>query len=138
MVVTNAFLMNAYHYGLGRHAFYVGPRKFEDMLKWLWAGEPTNLSAVYLVRLSIAIFLLRIIPPKKVYRWIIYGSIVFLTISDVYVLFMFLFQCRPLQKVWRPEISGSCISSELLASAIWLYQGPSILSMSADSFVSVS
>lgn len=66
-VVANAFLINAYHLGLGRHAFYVPRQNLPETFKWLWAAEPTNLFSVFLVRLSIALFFLRLVPPKRRY-----------------------------------------------------------------------
>lgn len=123
MVVTNSFLIAAYHHGLGRHIYYLKETEIPVIFKWLWAAEPTNLFAVYLVRVSIALFLLRLVPPKKKYTWVIWSTITLLTISDIYVFFVFFLQCRPIRKVWNFTAPGTCVSEHILASAIWLYQG---------------
>ena len=127
MVVTNAFLMNAYHHGLGRHIYYLTAEEESETFKWLWAAEPTNLFAVYLVRLSIALFLLRLVPPKKVYIWLIWSMIAALTISDIFVSIYYFFECRPLHKVWVPSTPGSCFDRSVTKGATWLYQGEIIL-----------
>lgn len=90
---------------------------------WEWIGEPSNLFAVFLVRVSICLFFNRLVPPKKIYHRTIWGMIAALTISDLYVSVYFFFQCRPLRKLWEPEIPGSCFGDVFKASAIWIYQG---------------
>lgn len=126
-VVTNAFLINAYHLGLGRHIVYVPPQNIPETFKWLWAAEPTNLFAVFLVRLSIALFFLRLVPPKRRYIWTIWAVIGILAISDIYISINFFFECRPIRKVWLPEIPGTCFSDVINHSALWLFQTASIL-----------
>ena len=115
--------MTAYHYGLGRHFYYLTPSQLSNTFKWLWAAEPTNLFAVYLVRLSISLFFLRLVPPKKVYKLLIWGTIAALTISDTFISVNYFFECRPLRKVWEPETPGTCFPKGVDAAATWLYQG---------------
>ena len=122
-IVTNAFLMNAYHHGIGRHIYYLKPDQGSQTFMWLWTAEPTNLFAVYLVRLSISLFFLRLAPRNKNYLRVIWGTIAALTISDVFVSINYFFQCRPIRKVWNPEVQGTCFSHGVTSSAIWLYQG---------------
>ncbi|KAL8949995.1 MAG: hypothetical protein Q9222_003938 [Ikaeria aurantiellina] len=122
-IVTDAFLIQAYHLGLGRHVFYVPPKDVPETFKWLWAAEPTNLFAVFLVRLSIALFFLRLVPPKKRYIWTIWATIGILAASDIYICINFFFECRPIRKVWLPDTPGTCFSDIINQSALWLFQG---------------
>ena len=115
--------MSAYHYGLGRHIFFIEPSNVPQAFKWLWAAEPTNLFAVFLVRLSISLFFLRLIPPKKSYVWLIWGTIAALTASDIFISVDYFFQCRPIKKVWEPMIQRSCFGQNVQVAATWLYQG---------------
>ncbi len=115
--------MNAYHYGLGRHIYYLNPTQISHTFMWLWAAEPTNLFAVFLVRLSISLFFLRLVPPNKLYLWVIWGTIAALTVSDIFISVNYFFECRPIRKVWEPEIPGTCFSQGVTTSATWLYQG---------------
>ena len=115
--------MNSYHYGLGRHMYYLKPDQVEQTFMWLWAAEPTNLFAVFLVRISISLFVLRLIPPKRIYRWTIWGTIAGLIISDVFVSIYYFFQCTPIRKVWEPATQGRCLPLEVDIAATWLYQG---------------
>ncbi|KAL8711956.1 MAG: hypothetical protein Q9220_003652 [cf. Caloplaca sp. 1 TL-2023] len=103
-ILTDAFLIQAYHLGLGRHVFYVPPKNIPETFKWLWAAEPTNLFAVFLVRLSIALFFLRLVPPKKRYIWTIWATIGILAVSDIYICINFFFDIptlRPLVAHWQ-------------------------------------
>lgn len=115
--------MSAYHYGLGRHIYYLDSSQLSNTFKWLWAAEPTNLFAVYLVRLSISLFFLRLIPPTKAYKRLIWSTVVALTLSDIFISINYFFQCRPLRKVWEPHTPGTCFPEEVTAAATWLYQG---------------
>ena len=90
---------------------------------WLWAGEPTDLIAVYLVRLSICLFFLRLVPPKRIYIWTIWITILLLTVSNIFTSIYFFFECRPIRKVWSPMTEGMCFNNEVKKGAIWLYQG---------------
>lgn len=115
--------MSSYHYGLGRHIYYLTSDQISQTFKWLWAAEPTNLFAVFLVRLSISLFFLRLIPPKKAYLWIIRINIVGLVVSDVFISIYYFFACRPIRKVWEPETPGQCFGPGVDSAATWLYQG---------------
>lgn len=122
--VTNAFLIKAYHHGLGRHIQYVDPEEIPRTFMWLWAAEPTNLFAVFLVRLSICLFFLRLVPRKtKVYGWVIWITIVALTASDLYISIDYFFECRPIRKVWLPTTRGNCFPPLVTEVATWLFQG---------------
>lgn len=94
---------------------------------WLWIAEPTNLVAVFLVRISISLFFLRLIPPKKFYLWIIRVTIAALIVSAVFVSAIYFIQCTPIRKVWEPGTPGRCLGREVFASAVWLYQGEIVL-----------
>lgn len=122
-VVCNAFLVLSYVYGIGRHIVYVPKADVPKAAMWLWAGEPTDLFAVYLVRLSICLFFLRLVPPKKIYLWTIWVTIALLTASNIFTSIYFFFECRPIRKVWNPMAPGVCFSDEVKKGAIWLYQG---------------
>lgn len=121
---TNGVLLQAYYLGLGRHIEYVPPENIKPCFMFLWIAEPTNLFALYAVRLSITLFFLRLIPAHKtLYRRIIWGIIWSLTISDIYVSINYFIQCRPIQKVWDTEIPGECLSDAAYQAAPWFYQG---------------
>ncbi|KAF1949508.1 hypothetical protein CC80DRAFT_555232 [Byssothecium circinans] len=127
-LITNGFLLRAFQLGLGRHQHYVPKAQIPECFKWLWAAEPTNLFALYAVRVSIALFFLRLIPQhQKGYRRIIWISIWALTLSDVYVSITYFIQCIPIEKVWLPDTPGKCLPNAAYEAAPWVYQAVSIL-----------
>ena len=82
-IITNAFLIQAYYLGLGRHIFYVPPEQRPETFRFLWMAEPTNLFALYTVRVSISLSFLRIVPnTRKAFRRLIWATIISLTLSD--------------------------------------------------------
>lgn len=113
--------------------YYLKPDQITQTFMWLWAAEPTNLFAVFLVRLSISLFFLRLIPPKKIYLWIIRGTIAALIISDIFISIYYFFACRPIQKVWKPATPGECFGREVDVAATWLYQGEVALKIHSQS-----
>lgn len=122
-ILTYAFLINAYKHGLGRHIYYLEQDDIQETFTWLWAAEPTNLFAVYMVRLSISLFFLRLILPKRAYTWLIWGTIIAFKESDIYISIDYFFECRPIQKVWQLDIAGECFDPMVTTVATWLYQG---------------
>ena len=126
-IVTNTFLMNSYRHGVGRHIHYMTMDQISQTFKWLWAAEPTNLFAVFLVRLSISLFFLRLVPPRKIYKRVIWGTIAALAASDIFISIYYFFECRPIRKVWKPEIPGTCFGRRVALASTWLYQGTSAI-----------
>ena len=103
--------------------YYLKPEDISQTFMWLWAGEPTNLFAVSLVRLSICLFFLRLIPRKKIYLWTIRGTIAGLVASDIFVSINYFFECVPIRKVWEPATPGKCFPQGVNVTAVWLFQG---------------
>lgn len=103
---------------------YVPADQIKPCFMFLWIAEPTNLFALYAVRLSITLFFMRLVPNHKLlYRRIIWSIIWSLTFSDVYVSINYFIQCRPIQKVWDTAIEGTCLGSAAYQAAPWFYQG---------------
>ena len=104
--------------------YYVPPADVSPTFMWLWTAEPTNLFALYFVRLSVSLFFLRLLPAtKKALRILMWTTIAALTVSDIYVSVTYFAQCRPIQKVWEPEIPGECLDAATYAAGPWTYQG---------------
>ena len=125
--------MSSYHHGIGRHSFYLTTDQISQTFMWLWASELTNPFAAFLVRLSISLFFLRFAPPRQIYRWIICGTIVALAASDIFISIYYFFECRPIQKVWKPEVAGTCFGRQVGLASTWLYQGTSAVLMQVKS-----
>jgi hypothetical protein len=97
-------------------------------LKWQALATATYVSNMMFIKLSIAIFLLRI-AVKPVYKWILYVSLVIIAIWSLALFFWNLFQCNPVSAQWDYTIPGShCVSSEQVVSAAYALSVMTILS----------
>jgi hypothetical protein len=72
-----------------------------------------------LIKLSIAIFLLRI-ATKKRYTWTLKISMVIVTIWSLAIFFFEIFQCSPVQAQWDFTIQNSkCVSGNSFVAAAY-------------------
>ena len=126
-IVANTLLMNSYHHGIGRHSFYMTSDQTSETYKWLWAAKLTNLSAAFLVKLSICLSLLRLVPPKGIHEGVIHASITALLPSLILMSINYFFECRPIQKVWKPEIPGTCFGEHFTVLITVFYQSASAI-----------
>lgn len=86
------------------------------------------------VKLSIAIFLLRIAVQKR-YTWMLKISMGILTVWSLAIFFFQLFQCTPVQAQWDFRIPNSkCASSDSFVAATYAF---SILTVLTDWFYAI-
>ena len=60
--------------GVGMHTKYIRPDEFKRMLHWQFFHSLIVTVGISLVKLSVAFFLLRLVPGKN-YKWFLYGVI---------------------------------------------------------------
>lgn len=95
-----------------------------DVVKWTIIAEIQNYSAVLLVKLSVCLFILRVI--KGTHRNIakfIYVLMVLMTMFALAAMLTDALQCFPLEKTWRPKLKGSCISPRILTRLTEVFGG---------------
>jgi len=76
-----------------------------DYLAQPWLNMGSTLSKV-----SICLFVRRLVARVKVWRIVLAGQIVLLLLVNLAYTFTTLLQCRPLEKLWKPLIPGQCWS----------------------------
>ena len=126
-IIANTFLMNSYHHGIGRHSHYMTSDQISQTSKWLWAAKSTNLFAVFLVKISICLSFLRLVPPKGIHEAVIHALITALVPSVILMSINYAFECRPIQKVWMPEIPGTCFGERFTVLSAGFYQRTSTI-----------
>ena len=126
-IVANTFLMNSYHHGIGRHSYYMTSDQISQIFKWLWTADFTNLFAVFLVKISICLSFIRLMPPKGIHEALIHALITVLVLSVTLMSINFFFECRPIQKVWKPELPGTCIGERFPVFITGFYQRTSAI-----------
>ncbi|KAK5632612.1 hypothetical protein RRF57_008326 [Xylaria bambusicola] len=94
----------------------------QSALQFDYLAQPwLNMSSA-LSKTSIYLFIQRLISRDRTWRIVLIVQIAFLLLINVAYTFTTLFQCRPLEKLWKPDISGYCWSIDIQQS-IGYFQG---------------
>ncbi|KAK8091707.1 hypothetical protein PG997_002068 [Apiospora hydei] len=118
------------HYGAGRHFQYIQPPEHVAIgLHLNFATQPMCLVALTLTKVSVGVFLVRLVPTKN-YRVFIHAIIAFTVLSSTAGFLTVFFQCRPLSFNWDNTVpGGKCIPARDLKIATYFN---SILSAATD------
>lgn len=113
------------HYGVGRHALYVGEQNAIQALKWNQFARMTFVPTMALVKMSICFFMLRILdsrthPHFRIYIWLVMAASL---VSNIVLFVTWAIQCIPLDAVWDPNIQGSCTSPTLVVDVAYVQAG---------------
>jgi hypothetical protein len=122
--------LSGVHYGTGRHLEDIPPKDIPTALYYWWLCELFYTITTVLIRLSIAVFLLRIcIKPGE--RWLIYGTLTMVISFSIFYFFLDLFQCSPVSFFWRQYEGqkGRCINPAAVPDASIAH---SVVSFTAD------
>ncbi|CAA9962749.1 hypothetical protein PTMSG1_06123 [Pyrenophora teres f. maculata] len=94
-------------YGAGRHIEHIEPSDFSNGMKLNFISQPVYLVAICSVKLSVGLFLLRI-AVKAIYRRVIIGIMVFMTIYTIGSVLTILLQCTNIRMMWDQTAAGRC------------------------------
>lgn len=95
-----------------------------DAAKWTIIAQIQSYSAVLLVKLSVCLFILRVI--KGTHRYIarfIYVLMVLMTMLALTAMLTDALQCIPLEKASRPKMKGHCTSPRILTRLTEIFGG---------------
>ncbi|RDW64003.1 hypothetical protein BP5796_10505 [Coleophoma crateriformis] len=110
--------LSGIEYGTGRHVDDIPPQDAPKALYYWFLCELFYTISTVLVRLSVAIFLLKIcISPA--HRFIIYGTMTSIILFSIAFFFLILFQCHPVSFFWNQSsgMHGSCINERIVPHA---------------------
>lgn len=93
-------------------------------------GEVFYTITTVLLRLSIAVFLLRICV-KRAHKYLIYATMIMIIIFSTFYFFLAIFQCQPTSYFWGQYAGeqGSCIDKTIFPNATFAH---SAVSATAD------
>ncbi|KAH6646162.1 hypothetical protein BKA67DRAFT_95659 [Truncatella angustata] len=111
--------------GLGRQAISVSQGELEMFLKILVVSQIIFVTGIALVKLSILLMYLRIFTSKG-FKLVVYIVIVAVAAWWAAITLLSIFQCKPIEKSFRPWIDGQCITLE------GAYYGSSVPSIVTD------
>ena len=123
-ILVIGFFTTAFHYGVGRHVEYVSTDEITAMNEWIWAGEPVYFTTLSIVKISVSVFLLRLVPTNRTGFVLILRAVIVSTICIcLCVSFSYLLKCVPAPKIWTADITGRCVNAVVLPVTTWLFQG---------------
>ncbi|KAG4282010.1 hypothetical protein FPRO06_10913 [Fusarium proliferatum] len=106
--------------GLGRDAWLFSPDTINSYLCYLYIGQTLYASDVFLTKICVALFYLRIFPVVSVQR-LIWGTIVFSVLGMIIFDILAIAQCQPISFYWTgwdKLHEGHCLGVQPLAWAI--------------------
>ncbi|RBR14496.1 uncharacterized protein FIESC28_07732 [Fusarium coffeatum] len=106
--------------GFGRDAYMVGGYGITEFLKYIYIGQTFYATDVFLTKICVLLFYLRIFPVRSVQR-LIWGTIAFNALSMVAFVILAIAQCQPISYFWTgwdKEHEGHCVGTNPLAWAL--------------------
>ncbi|KAK4503764.1 hypothetical protein PRZ48_004679 [Zasmidium cellare] len=111
-------------YAIGKHTQCIAMDDYTMYAKWQYYHSLWVMIGVVLVKISIALFLMRLVPPGKKWKRFLWGAIVFLICFCLSCMGTLIFNCTPIAASWdfqlRSKPSTRCFSNNTF-TAIGLY-----------------
>lgn len=118
MVAESILIFVMIHYGYGKHIYTLDLPNMEKILKLLFIAEILGILGLFFVKLSVALFLLRIGGLQWWMRWGLIITTAILACSTTSIIVIYFVQCRPISGNWNPIIhTTACISPHALVAS---------------------
>ena len=121
--VASVVSLFGFRYGFGNHIEHIEPDHIPIALHYYILQVYLHPTAMFFIKLSVALFLLQLGGLKKWMRRALIWTIVFLCVSTVLVIIILCVQCRPIQKNWNIHTPGTCLSPAALIAVVYLEIG---------------
>ncbi|KAI2778613.1 hypothetical protein F4815DRAFT_234381 [Daldinia loculata] len=130
--VSCALILMGVRDGLGRHDESLDQHNEIEALKYQALATATYVLNMWLIKLSIGIFLLRLASQNR-YRYTLYASIIIVSIWSIVLFFWNIFQCNPIAAQWdytilQKDPNARCVSADEIVNAAYALSVMSILS----------
>jgi len=97
-----------------------------QVLEWTTISEIVSFGAVCFVKLSVSVFVLRVIhKTHQRLRVTLYCFMVFLAITGLAAMLAVGLQCIPIRKLWDPSLSGRCFKPVVSTAITQVFGGKS-------------
>lgn len=109
-ILLLAFNSVEVYYGYGRHEFYLSPTEQLESTKYNILATAVVILGSCLAKVSICLFLLRLIgnAVAQKRKWFIYILILVLSVYNILDIITLFLQCSPTHKIWNRRVQGSC------------------------------
>lgn len=118
----SGFITSAVINGLGRHEYYLTPTQQKNLVALDWTDFVQLMLNCLMIKISICLFLLRIVNSKSVTR-AVYWFIAAMTIFTMVTVFLLVGICRPLGAWWSTSVQGTCFSKKQFMNIIIAHGG---------------
>ncbi|KAI0167989.1 integral membrane family protein [Pestalotiopsis sp. NC0098] len=130
--ISCTFIFKGVQYGIGRHNKSLDQLDEIQGLKYQALATATYVANMMFIKLSIAVFLLRL-APHNLYRYILHASILIVSIWSIVLFFWNLFQCHPVEAQWDYRIladdkTAFCVPADEVVAAAYSLSVMTILS----------
>ncbi|KAE8147840.1 hypothetical protein BDV25DRAFT_159470 [Aspergillus avenaceus] len=102
------------HYGVGRFSKHIGFEDLQKLSEWMYYHAIIIVLGISLVKVSLALFLLRFAAQNKVLWRVIIGALVFLIVFTIACILTLILQCIPVEAAWNFALkeSARCYSMD--------------------------
>ncbi|KAI0157657.1 hypothetical protein GGR57DRAFT_51727 [Xylariaceae sp. FL1272] len=127
-----AFIFAGLHFGLGRHNRALSQYNEIKSLEFQALATASYVSNMWLIKLSIGLFLYRLAVQKR-YKYTLGISIIVVGIWSLALFFWNIFQCHPVDAQWdytilQKDPKAACVSADEIVSAAYALSALTILS----------
>jgi len=77
-------------------------------LEFDWLGQPWFMMGATLAKISICLFFIRLVGAVRQWRILLCAQIFLMAVVNLAFSLTTNLQCRPLEKLWKPEVLGNC------------------------------
>lgn len=114
--------------GLGRHAYFLTKMQLKGFEALGWTDFVQVFITCMLIKVSICLFLLRIVNTRTVTRamYALIGAMVLFSMISVFLL---LGICRPIGAWWSVSVQGTCLSKRQFMNIIIAHGGRPMVSI---------
>jgi hypothetical protein len=107
-LITLGFEIAAVAYGEGRHMYYLSDSDLMNASKWSQLSIIPNLFSSTISRVSLCLFIMRIVDRILMYRIFLWTIIVITSLSNLASIIWLLGECQPITLLWDRNAKGQC------------------------------
>lgn len=114
-ILTMSLNSVAIAHGTGRHIQYLTSDEIISCLYYLRIEVPSSILAYCLPKLSVVIFLVKLMGPlHQRSAWFLYSVIAVLFVSSTITIIFNFVQCKPVSRLWNLASPGTCLPDYVL------------------------
>lgn len=127
LIANHGLSLASIKYGIGQHLLLLNPLDAMEAAKLNTIAQPLNILALFFVKASIVLFLVRL-KPGKIYLYTLWATFALLLSITVEAFIVTMAQCQPIARGWNPTITeGFCWSANVFEYSAYILSACTIL-----------